>query len=170
MNSYPKRNGFTLIELMVVVVIIGLITTSVVLRTGGITHQARVKWSIDRIQSTDQLLREFSYRNNQLANLEFELGQGALKYYFNNDEKTGTTYQLSRGIKILGYLNRDKFLDQDSHETLNVSYSLQGTTTTYALQIGQTSQDSIWLLFSGLTGQVTQWEDRNAVESILKTI
>ena len=76
------RSAFTLIELMAVLVLVGLVSATAMLRFGATTHRAQFEWSLERVMAADRLLRTHSVTCGQPGHLEFEIGAGRLDRVF----------------------------------------------------------------------------------------
>ncbi len=62
--TMKSNRGFTLIEILVVVVIIGILSTVVVLNVGGVTEDARVGTTESDIATLEQALEIYKLQNS----------------------------------------------------------------------------------------------------------
>lgn len=167
MSTRSTRNGFTLIELMVVVAIIGLITATVIVRFSGSLRRARLEWAIGRFVATESGLRNQTARHARGGRLSLELGTRELRRAFGGRKQEATTIDLGSGVEVRTFLSKTR--DVSSGQVV-VDYTEQGTTETFAVEIETPGEESRWLVFAGLTGQITRLEEERDVEKLLEAV
>lgn len=162
------RRGFTLIELMVVVVIIGLIAGAVVVRTTGITRQARLEWSVGQLIQLDGGLRGFARSRGEKTRLEIELGTNRIKRSYNTGSTGGTPLTLGENVVVRRFVLPTR---EASSGTGIIEYSSDGITPTYALEVESTGdpKQTVWLVFVGTTGQVERRQEEREVIRLVRT-
>ena len=69
--SSDRRNGFSLIELVVVVFILALLSAIVMMSVGGHVRRARLTQTLDRIETLDRLARDQARASQSLVRLDF---------------------------------------------------------------------------------------------------
>lgn len=168
-NRRRRRPGFTLVELLVVIAIIGLIAGTVAVRTGGVTRQARLEWSIGRLIQLDGELRSFAKSRGRNVTLEYELGSNRVQRVYGNSSAEITSLILGENI----HLHR---LILPTRETSSgrgiIEYSPEGISPTYAVEIRSSgnAKQSTWLIFVGMTGQVERSEQESEVVRLVRTL
>ena len=75
--------------------------------------------------------------------------------------------QLAHAIRVARFVSttRDKTAGR-----LAVRYAPDGTTETFAVQLKPPTQTPVWLLFAGVTGQMTSLEDARDAQDTLQAI
>jgi prepilin-type N-terminal cleavage/methylation domain-containing protein len=161
------RSAFTLIELMAVLVIVGLVSATAVLRFSGTTRQAQFEWSLERVMAADRLLRTHSLTYGQPGHLEFEIGTGRLERVLGARRDASSALELGARMRIVRFLAARRHLETGR---VDVSYDSYGHSETFAVEIEGPGDQSAWILFAGLSGQTRRFEDRRDVERILELI
>lgn len=159
--------GFTLIELLAVLVIVGLITAMASIRLSGTAQAAQLEWATQRLAATDGLMRTHAAACGQPAHLQFELGTGRLDRRFGNRQEKTSTVELGRSLRLTRFLSATR--DVETGE-VSVDYSPHGTCQTFAVELKGAGNRSTWMLFAGITGQVTRMEDGRDVSRMLQAI
>ena len=162
-----RRSAFTLIELMAVLVLVGLVSATAMLRFGGTTRRAQFEWSLERVMATDRLLRTHSVSCGQPSRLEFEIGTGRLERVFGDKRNVSSFVKLGAQTRIVRFLASRRHAETGKVE---VPYDPYGHSETFALEILGPGDRSAWVLFAGLSGQIRRLEDRRDVERILELI
>jgi prepilin-type N-terminal cleavage/methylation domain-containing protein len=163
----PGQSAFTLIELMAVLVLVGLVSATAMLRFGATTHKAQFEWSLERVMATDRLLRTHCVTSGQPGRLEFEIGAGRLERVFGARQAGSSAVELGARMRITRFLAAQRHVETGKVE---VAYDPYGHSETFAVEIEGPGDQSAWILFAGLTGQTRRFEDRRDVERILETI
>ena len=161
------RSAFTLIELMAVLVLVGLVSATAMLRFSGTTHRAQFEWSLERVMAADRLLRTHSMTCGQPGQLEFEIGTGRLKRIFGAKDNVSSYVQLGARMHIVRFLAAQRHAETGK---VAVPYDPYGHSETFALEIEGPGDRTAWILFAGLSGQTRRLEDRRDVERILELI
>jgi len=162
-----KRLGFTLLELLTVMVIVGLLAGLTMARMGGVTNRARLQAEVERIAALDGSLRLHAARHIESASLQIDLQEGQVERWIGSDERLARTIELSRAVQITRFLSATRDVDGGR---VTIDYSRQGRSETFALELSTADRTSTWLLFAGLTGQMSQWEEEHDVEGMLQSL
>jgi prepilin-type N-terminal cleavage/methylation domain-containing protein len=161
------RSAFTLIELMAVLVLVGLVSATAMVRFGATTHKAQFEYSLERVMATDRLLRTHSLTCGQPGHLEFEIGTGRLERAFGAKRDAASAVELGSPMRVTRFLAARRHAERGMVE---VDYDPYGCTETFAIEIEGPGDQSAWILFAGLTGQTRRFEDRRDVEHIFEAI
>lgn len=163
----PGRTGFTLIELIAVLVLVGLISATAMLRFSSSTRRATFEWSLDRVVAADQVMRTHATSTGQAGRLRFEIGRGRLERIVGPKAVIFSVVDLGERQRITRFLAAQRHVETG---TVEVPYDPEGHSETFALEIEGPADQSAWILFAGLTGQTRRFGDRRDVERILELI
>jgi type II secretion system protein H len=166
-RSNRRRSGFTLIELMAVLVLMGLISATAVLRFSGTTRRAQFEWSLERAMAADRRMRTHSGTCGRPASLAFEIGSGRLECAFGSQREATSNVELGARTHITRFLTARRHVETGKVE---IPYDPYGHSETFAIEIEGPGDRSTWILFAGLTGQTRRLEDRRDVEHVLETL
>lgn len=147
------RTGFTLLELMVVLVIVGLLTAVAVVRLQAPYRAARLEDSLSRIEFIDSQTRAHARAFAQDSTIVFQLDSGRI-YSQKSTETDAKRFEfvLPASLRIRHVMTPQLEVD---HSQAQIKVSARGATRSYAICIQAADDTQRWLLFSGLTGQVT---------------
>jgi prepilin-type N-terminal cleavage/methylation domain-containing protein len=161
------RSAFTLIELMAVLLLVGLISVTAMLRFGATTRKAQFEWSLGRLMAADRVLRNHCLTCGEPGRLQFEIGRGRLERVFKTQREAPSVVELGPRMRFTRFLGAERHAETGE---VTVDYSPDGTTETFAIEIEGPGDQSAWILFAGLTGQTRRFEDRRDVERIFEAI
>lgn len=162
-----SRSGFTLIELLAVLVIVGLITAVAGIRLSGTAQAARLEWGTECLAAEDSLMRTHAAACGRPAHLHFELGTGRLNRDFGDRRERTSVVELGQSLRVARFLSVGR--DVETGEA-SVDYSPSGTSPTFAVELKGPGNRSAWMLFAGITGQVTRMEDGRDVSRMLQAM
>ncbi len=162
------NTGFTLLELLVVLVIIALLTAVVAVRLQGPYQSARLEDALQRIEFTDTQTRAHARASSTSCQIVWEMDRGLLY----SQEREGETarhfeFKLPGSLKIRRLLSAQ--FDAGSG-TVRIEVSPRGVAPTYAVCVGARDNSHRWVLFSGLTGRPAIAKDESHVRQILETL
>ncbi|WP_339911638.1 prepilin-type N-terminal cleavage/methylation domain-containing protein [Symmachiella dynata] len=166
-SGRPTSWGFTLVELLVVIVVIGLLASLAMTRLGGVTNRARLQAEVARISALDSALRTQAARRAEPATLRLDLETGLIERLSGSDERMSRSVELGRTVQISRVLTA---MRETNGGRITVDYSRQGSSETFAIELTSTGGEVTWLMFAGLTGQVTQMEEQRDVERIFQAL
>lgn len=176
LNHYlgqPPRGssqGFSLIEIMVVVAILALLAGVVTLRLSGTLHKARLEQAVQRFIHTEGQLRGHSGRHRRAVSLHLYLGTDRLEMnkggaFQKTGSQTWVPKSLGRGIRFQRFLSPTR--DETAGKII-VDYSPLATSESFAVQIALPGGKQQWIFVAGVTGQVTVTEKLGELERVLQ--
>ncbi|MEZ6055062.1 MAG: type II secretion system protein [Planctomycetaceae bacterium] len=159
--------GFTLPELMVVILIIGLIAAAAGIRFSGVTQNAKLEWASQQIRSTDEQLRRFASRDGAKGILKIDLNDNQLIRVYQDKIDQELKIDLGETVTIKRFLSRTRDL---KYNEAQVHYTQGGVTESFALELGLPSGKSVWLCVAGLTGRITEEEQTENVQELFRKL
>jgi prepilin-type N-terminal cleavage/methylation domain-containing protein len=156
-----RSRGFTLIEIMAVVIIMALLATAAALSFARPMRVARARDAVDQVRSLDASARQFARRFGRPIEIVFDLSNGTIA----RRERDVIAFQTSlpRGCQI------DEVRAGAQSFSLgeaSIQCAASGMSRTYAVHLLGPELDQ-WLIFAGLSGQVTQVNDVSQLDEIL---
>ena len=157
-----RRNGFTLIELVAVIAILALVAAMVVISVRKPLRVATLEDSVSQLRLLDQQVRTLSRRFDRRQELTFHLNTGRVHI-------AETDGGQSDRERVLGGTVDRVMMGRRVHDYGDVSirYDAAGRTPTFAVRVSVSDDVRRWLLFAGITGQVTEHEYESEVRTIL---
>jgi prepilin-type N-terminal cleavage/methylation domain-containing protein len=155
--------GFTLVEITIAVVIVGLLTAAVSLSFSRPIDAARAHDAVDRVRAFDESARALARRSGRAVDMTFDLYDRALRRRHNGDE-TSVDVTLPRGCAIDRFRSPDR--DIATGEA-TVTCSALGLSRSYAAHLTGPALDC-WVVVAGLTGQTVVVTDEQDVEQIFR--
>jgi prepilin-type N-terminal cleavage/methylation domain-containing protein len=166
MNRCRRRcrrghRAFTLIEMIVVIVLIGLLSAAVVMSFARPVQKVRARDAVEMVRALDESMRAQARRSGQTAQIVIDLSARTLA---RRDGAGNVVFEaaLPTGIEIDRFRNADEDLSS-AHAV--VSCSPLGLTRTYAVHLSGPGLDQ-WLLFAGLSGDAMVIKDEATLDSI----
>lgn len=142
-----KATGFTLLEVMAVLVIVGLFAAAVTLTPSGWFASARFDEVADHVTFMDQLARQRARRGDREVELTFDLPAGRIERRDVDGEHHVT---MPRGYEMTDMIVRRQ---PDGRRLVTVPVDRAGYTPSYALRIVGPDHQSRWIIIAGLSGQ-----------------
>jgi prepilin-type N-terminal cleavage/methylation domain-containing protein len=159
-----QRRGFSLIEVTLVILILGIMAGAVTLRMAAPMNQANLNTIVAETGSFDNLARTAARTQGRPVQLVIDLGEPALRTSGEDGASLGPAYVLPSGYRLAKlYLGDQTFY---SGQTA-IQCSRLGHTATYGLEIEATNGQRRWLLVAGLTGQMVECENEADIRGIL---
>lgn len=163
----PRRTGFTLIEVMLAVLLMALLASAVALSFSGPLQRARAEDAQQTLRSFDAAARQMATRWGRPVRVVFDVSAGTLSRREGQSlQEPRSRIALPSGYRVdeirvegRGYSDGEAVID----------YSALGLSRSYAAHLSGPGLDR-WLLFAGLSGEMTQAQDESAVESILGNV
>ncbi|MHB8974218.1 MAG: prepilin-type N-terminal cleavage/methylation domain-containing protein [Pirellulaceae bacterium] len=162
------KAGFTLLELLVVLVIIALLSSLVAVRLQGPYQSARLEDALERLAFTDSQTRAHSREFATACQIVFELDRGWM--YSGMPGGSGARsceFALPESLRIERVRTPQMELGSG---TARIDVSARGTALTYAVCVASSQGTHRWLLFAGLTGRVAYPKDEIHVQQIFELL
>lgn len=165
--------GFTLIEVMAVLVLLTLCTAAVTLSLAPAADRARWTDALDRLRQFDVTARHVAQRSGQPLALNFDLGTQTMRAV-RADDAAGmdatdgpAPRHMPTGFRLAGVRTAQ---DDVAFGRLTIDCSSQGRTPTYAVGIeSEATHEQIWAVMPGLAaaaGPLEVIRDRWALDEI----
>ncbi|HEY7115769.1 MAG TPA: type II secretion system protein [Tepidisphaeraceae bacterium] len=162
--SCHRARGFTLIEVMIAVVILGILAGATALAFTGPLHRARTVEAIEQLRYLDASARDLARRTGRSVTLAFDLSENILE---RRDRPGGPAVfraNIPSPLRIDAvWRGRQRITDGQAQ----IAVSPLALSETYAVKLAA-PQGERWLLVSGLSGQTKVLNDDAQVESILE--
>ena len=167
MSGWSKR-GFSLLELLVILVLIALVSATVVMRWSGVQQKATLESAVRQLEFSDASLRRYARSHGTLCSLAFDLKENRLrKQFFKESQKNPPWETLGRGIQIKQIQTTGQSARKNRVE---LAFQRDGTTATYGIELLGPRDQKIWLVVAGVTGQVTRLKTKREYEDALQIV
>ena len=160
--------GFTLIEVMVAVVILGLLTGAVVLAFAGPVNRARMVQAVEEVTYLDASTREVARKSGRAAEVRIDLDEGVIERREGRAGSRQTMFRVGVPAPLRILAVRTAARREESGEAV-VPVSAAGVSPTYAVKIAG-PEGSRWVVVAGLSGEVRVLNDDAQVDSIFAAI
>ena len=171
-NRVPQRPGYMLVELVVVLVLLGLLTSATLFTLRRPLQTARIDQVISRIEQADRRARTQARHTGNVVRLSIDAQRGTVQLQSASDN-SGLRDQ--RDLALRGRLTIARCLSSRRtgiNEDLVVHYSPNGHSDTFAVGITNDDTDSssllTWLVIIGPSGQTIRTNEDATVEAILR--
>lgn len=155
-----NRSAFTLVEMLVVVVILAFLAAVVATRWSGVHHVAVAESTRGKLQFADQHLRQFARSRHRPCLLLFDLEKSQIGKQRSIEESDGPQWEsLGTGVRIDAMRVG---IEKPSGRRAEISVDVNGQTPTYGLHLIGPGKHETWLLFAGVSGQMTELKDQRA--------
>ncbi len=155
-----RRRGFTLIELVVVMIVLGLLASIVIFSLRGNVQRRQLTRAVETFQMFDARARRDAMRLGN-ATVTIDKNRGKLTVAARRNE---ATYKLPSQVTI-AEVRSPRGVQRGSK--VEFAVGKQGNTPTYAVRFerGDVSQ---WLVIVGRSGQVVPVANQGEVDAILE--
>jgi prepilin-type N-terminal cleavage/methylation domain-containing protein len=152
------KAGFTLVELLVVIVILALLAAVVATRWSGVHHQAVAESMRNQLQFVDQHLRQFARSRNRPCVLAFDVEKSRVGKQLSLDEDDQLQWEsLGTGVRVESIRVG---VDKPTSRRIEIPVDAIGQTPTYGLYLVGPGKRETWLLFAGVSGQMSELKDQ----------
>ena len=143
--------GFTMIEVMVVLLLAALLATAVMASFSGVRQRAQAREVIEEIELFDRFTRQECQKLGQSEQVVVDMSESQLsRVHPGGQQIQGTPLVLPSNIKIdRAWVGNQKA----EYGQINLICSPQGLTPSYALHLVGPKTESRWLVFAGMSGQ-----------------
>jgi type II secretion system protein H len=148
--------GFTLIELMVVIVLVGLMAAIASVPIADQIDQSRLDGAIDRIVQADQAERTSVRTSPQPGQAMLDSTRRSMQFLSSSKRvEFGRTIQIAE-VLVVG----------NNAAMSPIVYSQTGQSRTYAIRLQTARGASKWLMIIGNTGQTLIRKDANEIRKL----
>tara|TARA_R110002049_G_scaffold4601_5_gene32722 strand:+ start:1011769 stop:1012269 length:501 start_codon:yes stop_codon:yes gene_type:complete len=160
--------AFTLIELAVVMVVMGLLASLTVMSFGGTMDRYRLGKAVEAVERFDAYIRRES-RSSQRSNLAAIDRRSGNLSLVSGDQRRTRMFRIPRRVEIVELTVIDAGGRRRSPSGVtNFVVTGSGRTPTYALHL-QRGKYHRWLVVLGFSGQVVSLENAGEVDALLAT-
>ena len=156
-----KRNGFTLLEMTVVLAILALTASLVAVNYREPVNNARLEHAFETIERLDQRVRQWCKANNSPARVTVDLDRGI----FAVEQETGGPLSIPEAkipdgmkLKELRIMGENRF----GRDT-KIPYTSRGTAPCWAYSISYSGNREKYQFIIGATGQSIPFENEDAL-------
>ncbi len=162
------RTAFTLLELLVVLVIVVLLTSIVAVRMQAPYANARLAEVLKRIEFVDGQARGHAHTFAMPWRLTFDLDRGRVYAQRNGSrDERHCEVVLPATLRIRHVVT---LADEVGAGTTHIDVSPRGVTETYAVCVSTQTGSASWLLFAGVSGQVSSLKEFTDVQHVLEQL
>lgn len=158
-----KSRAFTLIELTLVLLILGIVAAAVGLNWHGPARTARFKDAVAQVAEFDRLSRAYARQNDKPLRMVLDAEGKHLERIDANGEPLGMPLELGSDVQT----GKLVVAGDNGATAKTVPYSSHGFTPSYAMLLEGPAERKTWLVVAGLTGLTLETDDDNYVEKIL---
>lgn len=164
LQVFRNQRGFTLLELLVVLTLVALLTAMVIFKLRVPYRAARAGEAVERIAFTDRLMRSHACNFSLAARIVYDLDRGQVYVETGeHNQDAHFAFEMPPGVKLEEVCLADKTTRRGRVVVESPSH---GVTPSYAVRLSTQYGPDRWLMFAGLTGQVTQFEDERDVQQV----
>ena len=155
------RRGFTLIELVVVVLLIALLTSLAVVSLAGAANQYRLSSAVEVFERFELQARRDARRADQPLRVTIDRTRGRLT--IGREARAYARFQIPAGIELERVRLRRRAVASGS---VTFEIGRNGQSPSYAVQLRRGDRQR-WLVVLGVSGQVIELEQESDVDAIL---
>lgn len=154
-----RKSGFTMLELMVTLIIIGLIGGVTAMATAPQLRQARLTAILDQIDRGDQAERSIARRSPFPGSVEVDFAKELIRF-----SQSARSVKLPTGWSVAEARSTLAGRLRSGNESIS-RFASNGQSASYAIQVEHDSTGiRKWILFLGLSGQSIRCEDNALID------
>ncbi len=159
------RQAFTLIELMVVIVILGLLTSLASLSLGGVMDRYQLSRAAETIEACDTRARRSARLSREAFDAVIRRSKRDLivKAPLASPSQALANYRLPRNVEIDEVKLRRKAV---TGRDVTINFSDQGRSESYAVELRR-GKMTRWLVVLGISGQVVPVNSEEEADALL---
>ena len=171
--------GFTLVEVMAVVVVMALLAGAAVLSFVGPLRRATAREAVDRVASFDESCRRYAKRFDRDGEMVFSLADGTMALRPAGIARNGggggrggggpQPARLPPGVRFNRFRVAGEHARNAGFGEVSVPCSSLGAGVTYAVELAGPGIDR-WLVIAGLGGGATEVSDEREVDRIFAVL
>ncbi|MGI9470654.1 MAG: pilus assembly FimT family protein [Rubripirellula sp.] len=162
MPSGRRRTAFTLLEVVVVMVIIGILSTLAVMSLSGTMDRYRLDRAIETVELFDARARRQASNRRAPVDATIHLQRNRLQIESSNGP-AARVFSLPGGVEIASVrLSRKSVVGSE----LDLRYNQDGISPSYAVELKR-GKHSRWLVVLGVSGQIVQLDGEREIDDIL---
>jgi prepilin-type N-terminal cleavage/methylation domain-containing protein len=163
---HRRPRAFTLIETMLVIALLGVLAMAAVVKLWEPLRSSRSEDVLRRLQAADETTRQSSRRSNGVAVVVYDLDRGLLLRTGSAGGEGDIVMRLPEGYR----LETVRLAGRTSASgDVAIEYR-DGRSPSYAVEVVGPDRSSRWLVFAGLTGQLTRLTDEREVEALFAAL
>lgn len=156
------RTGFTLLEVLLVCVLLGIVSGVVLWSVRGRITAARLSQACEQLEGADQLARRVARNSAERVTLRFRGTDNQIE--IRRGERRQKLLRLPGGISLSGV----RFGRRASRRRGDLEVSRLGQSASYAVALRTEADTERWLVISGLSGQSIIARDAEEADALLR--
>ncbi len=146
-------------------VLVALLSAIVVMRWSSVQHRAVIESAVSKLSFLDQHMRSFARMQRKQCALSFKINENRVRKLYHAKDNTNPAWEtLGRSILVKEMQTTEKHQQQKSREVL---YGPDGTSSTYVVHLTCPGNKKLWLVFAGVTGEMTRLETEREADAAL---
>lgn len=163
-----RRRGFSLIELALVLAIVAVAAGMVALGARGTLGQLGMETCVDGVTAFDRATRRLATEHDRPLRLVVDLAANRLRRTDAEGRRgLGEPLRMANGYRVAEVRLPGRRMTSG---TVAVSVSARGVTPSYAVRLNGPGGRRRWVAVAGLTGQVWEPEDGDAVQTVFEAV
>ncbi len=157
--------AFTLIELLVVLTVLASVAAITVPRLGGLRRRMAREAAVSQLVQLDQRARDLARKNHGSVTLCIDVDHSRLWCELEGEQR-GPLMTLPIAAYITQFVSpRDERTSGKATVRFNPSAA-----ESYAIKLTKSADARAWILFAGISGQVSKFESRSDVQDIFERL